>query len=144
MAAYSQLVWNIVHHMKVRKVLKSFSIYKWISEISKNIASEDVVSRLQETKTLHMCKVVLSQFVVLRLSTDEIVFSFCEGRGHIISIWEQFTSVMHTHSHTHEEVVWNKLREATSDLRKAIQICIINWVNIKPWKALHPSLDAVI
>lgn len=72
-------------HMKIRKVLKSFSIYKWISEISKGIANEDAVSRLQNTKALGMCKVVPSPFVHF-LSTNRIVFSFCKDRGHIISV----------------------------------------------------------
>lgn len=42
-SAYSLSVCSTVDQMKIRKVLKNFSIYKWISEISKCIANKDVV-----------------------------------------------------------------------------------------------------
>lgn len=103
-SAYPLFVCNTVDHRKIRKVLKSFSIYKWISEISKCITNEDVVSRFQNSKTLRMCEVVPSQFVVHFFSTNRIVFSFCEGRGHIISVWEQFTSVTYTYTYAHAHV----------------------------------------
>lgn len=42
-SAYSLLVCSTVDQMEIRKLLKNFSIYKWISEISKCIADKDVV-----------------------------------------------------------------------------------------------------
>lgn len=42
-SAYSLFVCSTVDQMKIRKVLKNFSIYKWIPEISKRIANKYIV-----------------------------------------------------------------------------------------------------
>lgn len=74
--------------MKIRKVLKSFSVSKQISGISKVIANEDQVSRLHNTKTLYMWRIVQSYFVVHFLSAHRIVFSLFEDRGHYFCLRE--------------------------------------------------------
>lgn len=79
-------VCNTMNHVKIRKFLMRFSVYKWISEFLKVLANENVVSGLQNAITFYMWRIVFSYIFVIFLSTNRVVFSFCEGRGHIIFV----------------------------------------------------------